>query len=257
MRVFESIQSAIKDKSLPPGRRVTEADLAAQLNVSKTPVREAFIKLRQIGLLEPDGRRAWRVIQLSRPTIDDACEVREALEVSAARAAAERATAEQREAISEAAERSLEAAGAGDKDVFRALGRSLPSRHRRRERERAAEGPDRRHAAADRDAASAGPPSPSGVDRVRPGARRDRGDHRERQRRTPPARRCAYTSSRSRSTRSATWSDRSAVTLRPVSSAPSRSSPGATLYDMLDRCRNGLRRSRDHRSTPFRIASAC
>lgn len=120
MRVFESIQSAIKDKSLPPGRRVTEADLAAQLNVSKTPVREAFIKLRQIGLLEPDGRRAWRVIQLSRPTIDDACEVREALEVSAARAAAERATDEQREAIAEAAERSLEAARAGDNAVFRA-----------------------------------------------------------------------------------------------------------------------------------------
>ena len=81
MRVFDSIQTAIKDKSLPPGQRVTESHLAAQLNVSKTPVREAFIKLRQIGLLEPDGRRAWRVIQLSRSTIDDACEVREALEV--------------------------------------------------------------------------------------------------------------------------------------------------------------------------------
>jgi DNA-binding GntR family transcriptional regulator len=119
MRVFESIQSAIKDKSLPPGRRVTEADLAAQLNVSKTPVREAFIKLRQIGLLEPDGRRAWRVIQLTRPTIDDACEVREALEVSAARAAAERATVAQRSAIIAAAERSLEAARAGDNAVFR------------------------------------------------------------------------------------------------------------------------------------------
>ena len=119
MRVFESIQSAIKDKSLPPGKRVTEADLAAQLNVSKTPVREAFIKLRQIGLLEPDGRRAWRVIQLSRRTIDDACDVREALEVSAARAAAERATLEQRAAITDAAERSLAAALAGDKDTFR------------------------------------------------------------------------------------------------------------------------------------------
>ena len=119
MRVFESIQSAIKDKSLPPGTRVTEADLAEQLNVSKTPVREAFIKLRQIGLLEPDGRRAWRVIQLSRPTIDDACEVREALEVSAARAAAERGTAAQRDAISEAAARSLEAARAGDSPLFR------------------------------------------------------------------------------------------------------------------------------------------
>jgi DNA-binding GntR family transcriptional regulator len=119
MRVFESIQAAIRDKSLPPGKRVTEADLAAQLNVSKTPVREAFIKLRQTGLLEPDGRRAWRVIQLSRQTIDDACEVREALEVSAARAAAERATDAQRAAISEAAARSLDAATAGDNPVFR------------------------------------------------------------------------------------------------------------------------------------------
>jgi DNA-binding GntR family transcriptional regulator len=117
--VFESIQAAIKDKSLPPGKRVTEADLAAQLNVSKTPDREAFIKLRQIGLLEPDGRRAWRVIKLSRRTIDDACDVREALEVSAARAAAERATLEQRATITDAAERSLAAARAGDKETFR------------------------------------------------------------------------------------------------------------------------------------------
>jgi DNA-binding GntR family transcriptional regulator len=46
--------------------------------------------------------------------------VREALEVSAARAAAERATPEQREAITQAAGRSLEAASAGDNAVFRA-----------------------------------------------------------------------------------------------------------------------------------------
>jgi DNA-binding GntR family transcriptional regulator len=118
-RVLDAIQAAIKDKSLPPGQRVTEANLAAQLNVSKTPVREAFIKMRQIGLIEPDGRRAWRVVRLTRKRIDDACEVREALEVSAARAAAERATDAQRLAISEGAERSLEAARAGDKDAFR------------------------------------------------------------------------------------------------------------------------------------------
>ena len=121
VRVFESIQTAIKNKSLPPGRRVTEANLAAQLNVSKTPVREAFIKMRQIGLIEPDGRRAWRVVQLTRKRIDDACEVREALEVSAARAAAERAAPERRAEISEAAERSLAAARAGNKDLFRRL----------------------------------------------------------------------------------------------------------------------------------------
>jgi DNA-binding GntR family transcriptional regulator len=121
VRVFESIQAAITNKSLPPGVRVTEANLAAQLNVSKTPVREAFIKMRQIGLIEPDGRRSWRVVQMTRKRIDDACEVREALEVAAARGAAERGSPELRSKLGEAAEGSLAAARAGNKELFRSF----------------------------------------------------------------------------------------------------------------------------------------
>jgi len=53
--VFESIKSAIIEKSLPPGSRVSEAALATQLNVSKTPVRETLLRLRHIGLVHLTG----------------------------------------------------------------------------------------------------------------------------------------------------------------------------------------------------------
>ena len=116
--VFEQLRNAILDKSLPPGLRVTEAGLAKHLDVSKTPVREALLRLRQIGLIEDDGRRGGRVIAPSRVAIEHAFEVREALETFTARAAAERASAASRATIVAAAGNSLEGAEAGDREAF-------------------------------------------------------------------------------------------------------------------------------------------
>ena len=53
--VYETIRDAIVHRTIPPGARVTETGLAKQLDVSKTPVREALLKLREIGLIEPHG----------------------------------------------------------------------------------------------------------------------------------------------------------------------------------------------------------
>ena len=116
--VFEEVRKAILDKSLAPGLRLTEAGLARHLNVSKTPVREALLRLRQIGLIEDNGRRGGRVIAPSHTAIEQAFEVREALEVFTARAAAERATTTDRSAIALAAERSLQGALAADRNEF-------------------------------------------------------------------------------------------------------------------------------------------
>lgn len=116
--VFESIRAAIVDRTLAPGSRLTETKLAEELNVSKTPVREALVKLREVGLIEPDGRRGGRVIRPSRRTLEDTYDIREALEVFTARRAAEVATPEQRRGISDAAARSLEGARGGDLVMF-------------------------------------------------------------------------------------------------------------------------------------------
>lgn len=116
--VFDEVRSAILDKSLPPGLRVTEAGLAKHLNVSKTPVREALLRLRQIGLIEDDGRRGGRVIAPSRTAIEQAFEIREALEAFTARTAATRATPSQRMSIQASADASLTGAEAGDREAF-------------------------------------------------------------------------------------------------------------------------------------------
>jgi len=117
--VIEAIRMGIVNRALPPGSTVTESGLAKQLNVSKTPVREALISLREVGLIEPAGRRGDRVVRPSRTKVQNAYDVREALEVFTARLAAERADPDQREQIRAAAERSLRGAHSGDTEMFR------------------------------------------------------------------------------------------------------------------------------------------
>jgi DNA-binding GntR family transcriptional regulator len=117
--VYEAIRQSIMDKTIAPGARLTESGIAEQLGVSKTPVREALLRLRRIGVIEPDGVRGGRVVRPSLSAIREAYEVREALEVFAVRTVAERVSGSDLERISETAARSLERASAGDQAGFR------------------------------------------------------------------------------------------------------------------------------------------
>jgi len=116
--VYEAIRNSIMDKTLAPGARVTESGIAERLGVSKTPVREALLRLRRIGVIEPDGVRGGRVVRPSRSAIREAYEVREALEVFAVRSVAERVSGSDLEQICDAAELSLRCAQRGDQPGF-------------------------------------------------------------------------------------------------------------------------------------------
>jgi DNA-binding GntR family transcriptional regulator len=115
------IRRAIMTGALSPGQRVTEAEVARQLGVSKTPVRESMLRLRELGLLEDDGRRGHRVVMSTATAIDEAYQLRELLEPFAARRAAEIAGEDVRTGIARAAERTLQAAveeaGEGDQHL--------------------------------------------------------------------------------------------------------------------------------------------
>lgn len=89
-QVFQRIQESIVDQTLAPGARVSEASIAALLNVSKTPVREALLRLRHVGLVEQTGTGRLRVLEPSSKTIRDAYEFRAMIEAAAAHHAAER-----------------------------------------------------------------------------------------------------------------------------------------------------------------------
>ena len=57
-KVARQIREAILRLELRPGAVLDEADLAATMNVSRTPVREAIIQLISDGLVERQGRKA-------------------------------------------------------------------------------------------------------------------------------------------------------------------------------------------------------
>lgn len=119
--VYDAIREAIVDKTLLPGSAVSEAALARSLNVSKTPVREALLRLRECDLVEADGNRGLRVVHPSRARITHAYEARWALESETTAFAAERASGGQRAQLREIAERSVELAEAHSRQDFTLL----------------------------------------------------------------------------------------------------------------------------------------
>jgi DNA-binding GntR family transcriptional regulator len=97
--VVDSLRESILDGSLKPGERLVQDDIASQFGVSRIPIREAFRTLAAEGLVTFEQRRGVIVTELSRDDIEEILSVRAVLEGMACRAAAERATPDQLEAI--------------------------------------------------------------------------------------------------------------------------------------------------------------
>lgn len=78
--VYENIKKAIIDGVIKPGTRLTETKVGEQMNVSTTPVREAFRKLESERLVKIIPYRGAIVQEFSRQEIDEVYQCREALE---------------------------------------------------------------------------------------------------------------------------------------------------------------------------------
>lgn len=90
--VSETLRDAIVSGTLKPGERLMEIQLAEELGVSRTPVREAIRKLELEGFVIMIPRRGTYVADLSIKDINEVFEIRTALDVLAAGLAAERIT---------------------------------------------------------------------------------------------------------------------------------------------------------------------
>lgn len=89
-RVYLTLREAITTAELAPGRRLSENELAGQLGVSRTPIREALARLREERLVAIVPQLGTFVTRISPSAIADAAFAREALECAAVRLAAER-----------------------------------------------------------------------------------------------------------------------------------------------------------------------
>ena len=78
-QIHRIIRERIVCTDLLPGVRLSEAELAKHFNVSRQPVREAFIKLADEGLLEVRPQRGTYVRKISVAAVLDARFVREAV----------------------------------------------------------------------------------------------------------------------------------------------------------------------------------
>jgi DNA-binding GntR family transcriptional regulator len=86
----ELIRAAIIDGRLEPGRRLKEEELARELGISRTPVREALLVLQTEGLLEATPNRGATVRAYEPEQIEEMYELRGLLEGHAAHRAATR-----------------------------------------------------------------------------------------------------------------------------------------------------------------------
>ena len=86
----EVIREAIIEGRLEPGRRLKEEELARELGISRTPVREALLMLQAEGLVVATPNRGATVRVHAAPDLEDLYELRALLEGYAARRAAER-----------------------------------------------------------------------------------------------------------------------------------------------------------------------
>ncbi|SFR19651.1 GntR family transcriptional regulator [Poseidonocella sedimentorum] len=85
-QVFDALYDAIVSLKLEPGAKVSESEIAAQLNVSRQPVRDVFFRLSKLGLIAIRPQRATLVTRISEAALVEAVFVRTALEVECLRA---------------------------------------------------------------------------------------------------------------------------------------------------------------------------
>jgi DNA-binding GntR family transcriptional regulator len=103
-QAYDFIREHIFILDYKPGEYITDTQVAARLNISRTPVREAFRRLEKEGLLINEARRGWKVYALSLDDIHEIFDVKVAIEGMIARKAAESNNEELRSELSSALE---------------------------------------------------------------------------------------------------------------------------------------------------------
>jgi len=114
-RAYERLRDEILSGALAPGEQLVEARIADELGISKTPVREALIRLQRDGLVAIEPYRGARVIEPSPQDVREILELRLVLESQIARDLASRRPPEVLAALGASIDRSKAALTKGRK----------------------------------------------------------------------------------------------------------------------------------------------
>ena len=118
--VYEELKIQILTGAIVPGTRMMEVELAEEMGVSRTPIREAIRKLEKEGLVTIEPRRGAYASMISTEDMVEILEVRQDLEGLAAQLAASRMSEEQMDELKKIAENYNQAVSEGSmEDMIR------------------------------------------------------------------------------------------------------------------------------------------
>ncbi len=92
--VHQRILDAIADGTIRSGEQLVQDALADEMTVSRTPVREALLRLEREGILEPGPKRGFLVVEYTVERVRDVYQARQAVEGFASRLVADQASDE-------------------------------------------------------------------------------------------------------------------------------------------------------------------
>ena len=117
-RIYAEMRAELVSLARRPGEAVSESEIASAYGVSRTPVREAILKLADEGLVEIFPQSGIFVSRIPIAALPEAIIIRKALEETTTRMAAERATSSQLLNLHAVLERQREASAAKDRERF-------------------------------------------------------------------------------------------------------------------------------------------
>lgn len=120
-RIFDEIYQRIITLDLPPGARMSEAEVSRALGVSRQPVRDAFWRLSKLGFLTVRPQRATTVSPISEAAVRQAQFIRAAVAADTVRVAVSRLAAADFAALAAVLDAQQAAVEARAKERFHAL----------------------------------------------------------------------------------------------------------------------------------------
>ena len=116
--IYEDLRAEIISLQRPPGEPLAESEITVAYGVSRTPVREAILKLAAEGLVEIFPQSGTFVSRIPIASLTEAITIRKALEEMTARLAAQRATRGEIDALRAIIKKQRELSASGNRDAF-------------------------------------------------------------------------------------------------------------------------------------------
>ena len=112
------LEREIVEGRMKPGERIREKELSQRLGISRTPIREALLKLEMAGIVVCNSRRSYNVRILTAADVREIFEILGILEGAAVTSVAQEITPEDMELLDQYNEKMAETADSGDFHTF-------------------------------------------------------------------------------------------------------------------------------------------